>query len=71
MFAIGLTLLPLGAEFLVEQASGTEGMPIALGLLALECVAIVWVYRMVLRWQGTLLQAREQKILEVVTAKAE
>jgi hypothetical protein len=70
-FTLALTLLPLGIEFLVEQLAGLEGIPIALGLLALECAVIVWVYRAVLAWQGALLQAREQKILEVVTTKAE
>jgi hypothetical protein len=36
-----------------------------------ECVVIIVLYRLVLTWQGGLLQAREKKILKVVAAKAE
>jgi hypothetical protein len=40
-------------------------------LSLVECVAVVYLYRLVLTWQGRLLHAREQKILETVTTKAE
>jgi hypothetical protein len=31
---------------------------------------VVLLYRLILDWQGTLFQAREQVILEIVTARA-
>jgi hypothetical protein len=30
----------------------------------------VWLYRRSLRWQGAILEEREQRILEVVTNRA-
>jgi hypothetical protein len=65
------TLLPLGIEFALEMLELVEGMPVCLVLSVLECVAIVYVYHVVLTWQGNLLQAREKSILETVTTKAE
>jgi hypothetical protein len=64
-------LLPVGIAFLVEWAAGIEGLPIDLVLSLLECLAVVVVYRLVVDWQGNLLHSREQKILEVVTTKAQ
>src|SRR5262249_17758304 len=65
-------LLPLGIEYgLVKIEWVAEGVPVALPLSLLGCAAVVFLYRLVLPWQGDLLQARELKILEVVTAKAE
>jgi hypothetical protein len=46
------------------------GIPIYLLLSLLECAVVVFVYRLFLRWEGDLLQAREQKILECVTNRA-
>ncbi len=65
--ALAPTLLPLGAELLLEWA----GVPVCLILSLLECAAVVCFYRLMLNWQGNLLQARERKILQVVAAKAE
>jgi len=65
------TLLPLGIELLVENLGGVEGIPICLILSLVECLAVVCVYRLFLTWQGSFLQAREQRILEIVTTKAE
>jgi hypothetical protein len=63
--------LPVGVEFLVESLGGMKGLPICLVLSLLECGVVVLIYWLVLGWQGDLLHAREQKILEVVTTKAE
>jgi ABC-2 type transport system permease protein len=63
------TLLPLGVEVALEQAGWVQGWPLYLLLSVVECAAVVWLYRQVLHWQGDLLQAREQRILELVTAK--
>jgi ABC-2 type transport system permease protein len=61
------TLLPLGLELLLEW----PGVPVSLILSLLECTAVIFLYRLLVHWQGSLLQAREKKILQVVAAKAE
>jgi hypothetical protein len=68
---LGPTLLPLGIQFLLEQLGWLHGVPICLLLSVAEGVAVVYLYRFVLTWQGDLLQAREQQILAIVAAKAE
>jgi hypothetical protein len=69
--ALAPTLLPLGIEFLFDQLEWVKGVPIDLLLSLLACVGVIYLYRLVLDVQGHWLQAREQKILEVVTSKAE
>jgi hypothetical protein len=66
-----LTLLPLGVELLLDLLELRFGMPVCLILTVAQCAAIVWLYRLTMGWQGRLLQNREQRILEVVTTKAE
>jgi hypothetical protein len=65
------TLLPLGVALLLQQFGWVNGGPVCLVLSLAECAAIVWLYRLVLTWEGSLLQAREQSILETVTTRAE
>ncbi|HLH32070.1 MAG TPA: hypothetical protein VKY31_12780 [Terriglobia bacterium] len=62
--ALGVTLIPLGFEFLLK-------FPVYLPLSVLEFVAILYLYPRALVLQGQLLQTREQRILEIVAAKAE
>ncbi|HLJ93309.1 MAG TPA: hypothetical protein VKU02_08980 [Gemmataceae bacterium] len=69
--ALTPTLLPLGIQFILEQLGWSYGVPICLLLSLLECAGIVYLYRLVLTWQGDLLQARELKILDIVAARAE
>jgi hypothetical protein len=69
--AVAPTLLPLGVEYLLEGLGLVHGLPVCLGLSLLEAVAIIFLYRLVLTWEGILLQIREKKILEIVAAKAE
>jgi hypothetical protein len=64
-------LLPLGVELLLESMGWLQGVPLGLVLSLLEGAAVVLLYRLVLTWEGQLLQLREQKILEVVTTKTE
>ena len=67
----GLTLLPLGIEaVLVGLLGWPAGVPIYLVLSLAECAVVVVIYRLALDWQGGLLQAREQRILEIVTSRA-
>jgi hypothetical protein len=64
-------LLPLGVEFALQQVGLDERLPICLLLSLVECLLVVWAYRLLLRWQGDLLQGRELEILATVTTRAE
>jgi len=66
----GLTLLPLGIEAVMRFLGWPEGAPICLVLSLAECAVVVIIYWFSLVWQGGLLQAREQRILEIVTSRA-
>lgn len=66
----GITLVPLGAEAAWVALGGDRRVPVCLALTVLECMAIALFYRASLGWLGDELQAREQKILEVVTNRA-
>jgi len=66
----GLTLLPLGIEAALRFLGWPEGAPICLVLTLAECAVVVLIYHFSLVWQGGLLQAREQRILEIVTNRA-
>src|SRR3954470_5135863 len=63
----GLVLLPLGTEALLEFLGWTEGLPVCLALSLSECAAALLLFHVSLHWQGRLLEAREQRILETVT----
>ncbi|MGH9675933.1 MAG: hypothetical protein ACRD36_02425, partial [Candidatus Acidiferrum sp.] len=64
-------LWPLAVSLLFDRISWAIGALAYLSLAVLQCVAVVFLYRAILAWQGTLLQRREKKILDVVTTKAE
>ncbi len=64
-------MLPLVVDLALAELGWIEGVPVGLALMVLECAAVVYLYRLALGWQGKLLQAREQRILETVTSKAE
>jgi hypothetical protein len=68
---LGPAFLPLGVEVLLEHLGLAEGVPVCLLLSLAECVAVVYLYRFVVGWEGRWLQARERHILEVVAARAE
>jgi hypothetical protein len=65
-----LTLLPLGVELLMGLAGWNSSVPIGLILTIAECAAIFGLYIIILKWQGGLLQGREQDILASVTSRA-
>ena len=69
--ALAPTLLPLGIEAALARWAGLSGIPIYLLLTFVETGVVVSLFPPVLRWQGALLQAREQRILETVTAGVE
>jgi hypothetical protein len=62
-------LVPLAVQLVLESLDWTGGVPICLILSLVECVVIVFVYRLLLTWQGQVLHAREQLILKTVTTK--
>jgi hypothetical protein len=53
----------LGIQALLSALDLTGGVPICLILSPVECLAMIYVYRLVLNWEGKMLQAREQKIM--------
>jgi hypothetical protein len=66
---LAVTLLPLAVEFVL--AGVAEGRPVCLAGSVVLCVGVVYLYRLLLTAEGDWLQAREQKILQAVTTKAE
>ena len=64
-------LLPLGIEWSLAGQGWTENVPVCLLVSIVECAAVVYIYRMVLGWEGRWLHAREQAILKTVTSKTE
>lgn len=69
--ALAPTLAPLGVEALLDALDVVSGWPICLGLALLECGGLLFFFRWLIGWQGVWLQAREQRIMEIVTTKAE
>ena len=63
----GLTMIPIGVEAALRAFGRAEGWPVCLILTLAECAGIVALYRVSLGWLGSLLQARERRILETVT----
>jgi ABC-2 type transport system permease protein len=69
--ALATTLVPLGVEFLLRDSAWLSHVPVYLLLTVFELAVILYIYPKALVLQGRILQAREQKILEIVAAKAE
>ena len=69
--AMGPTLIPLGIEFLLTWTHSFAWFPAYLIFTIVEVFLVSWIYFKVLDAQGRMLEQREQKILEVVTAKVE
>ena len=68
---IGFTLIPLGVEALFAFMKWAAWFPAFLVLGMVQVAVMLWLYRVALDWQGGLLQRHEQKILEIVSLKAE
>lgn len=69
--ALVLTLIPLGVEFLLSLIASDLVIPAFLVLGLVQVAVTLSVYAVALKAQGNLLYDREQRILEVVAAKAE
>ena len=65
-----ITLIPLGTEMVLRFLGYGSGLPICLLLALVECALVAVIYYFCSDGLGSLLQSREQKILETVTAKA-
>jgi ABC-2 type transport system permease protein len=63
-------LIPVGVEVLLAEFAGVQ-WPVSLVLSLLVLTGTVFLYRAVLTWEGELLAAREQAVLEAVTSKGE
>ena len=63
------TLLPLGIEAFLQWQGWTIHAPVYLSLTLLMCAAVMFIYRRAIAWQGDLLRAREQLILDTVTSR--
>lgn len=61
--------LPLGLEVLLKHLNWIDRAPVGLMLALVECAAVLFFYRFCLNWQGTLLESREKRILEVITGR--
>jgi hypothetical protein len=64
-------LAPLGIEVALQELGWDPRIPVFLVLSLVECAALIGLYRIVVVWEGDLLQARERKILEAVTTRSE
>ena len=64
------TLLPLGIEVVLRFLGWGDGVPIYLLISSAVCAVVFVIFHFSLEWQGNLLQAREQRILDVVTNRA-
>lgn len=68
---LSLTLLPLGIEALLVATDWYPSFPAHLIFGVVQAVVMLWLYRLVVGWEGDLLRRREQQILEIVGTKAE
>lgn len=66
---LGLVMLPLGVEVLLDKVAGIRGLPVNLGLTLLVSAVVVVVYLLCVHFQGFILHNREKHILTVVTSK--
>jgi len=69
-FALAPSMMPLGLEVGLHWLGWFPGIPISLLFSLGEALAVGYLYSWVLDRQGELLQSRELRILEVVSARA-
>jgi ABC-2 type transport system permease protein len=69
--ALSPTLLPLGIEYWLQNMGWDYGLPVCLIAALILCAAICLAYRLMLTWQGHVLQELELNILRIITTKAE
>jgi hypothetical protein len=69
-FALAPSMIPLGLEVGLHWMGWFPGIPISLLFSLCEVLAVGYLYSWVLDRQGELLQSRELRILDVVSARA-
>ena len=69
-FALAPAMIPLGLEIGLHWMGWYAGIPISLLFSLGEVLAVGYLYTWALDRQGELLQSRELRILEVVSARA-
>jgi hypothetical protein len=69
-FALAPSMVPLGLEIGLHWLGWFPGVPISLLFSVGEVLAVGYLYSWVLDRQGELLQSRELRILDVVSARA-
>jgi len=67
--AVAPAMIPLALEFVLHWFGKYTSVPIFLIFSIVEAIGMFFLYSIVLKSQGQLLQSRELKILEVVTAR--
>jgi ABC-2 type transport system permease protein len=68
---LGLTLFPAGIEAVLVFMNRLVWFPAYLVFNVVQAVAVCWLYRRALDWEGELLQRREPRILEIVASRVE
>jgi hypothetical protein len=68
---LALTLIPLAIEALFGAMNWLAWFPAFLVFGIVQAVVTAWVYRVVIDWEGALLQRRELRVLEIVASRAE
>lgn len=68
---LSLTLLPLGIEALLAWSGRAPWFPAFLIFGIIQAVAVIGLYNLVLDWEGSLLQSRERRILDIVASRGE
>jgi hypothetical protein len=68
---LGLTLFPAGIEAVLVFMNRFAWFPAYLVFNLVQAVAICWLYRRALDWEGDLLRRREPRILEIVASRVE
>jgi hypothetical protein len=66
-----LTLFPAGIEAVLAFMNRLVWFPAYLVFNVVQTVAVCWLYRRALDWEGELLQRREPQILEIVASRVE
>ncbi|CAN5592602.1 hypothetical protein BH10PLA2_BH10PLA2_20970 [soil metagenome] len=68
---LSITMAPFLVHYVLRNLGWIGSLPLAPVLALLECAVIAIFYYFAVGWEGDLLQAREQKILEAVVTKEE
>ena len=60
-------MIPSGIEFLMRGSAWAHSLPLFTLMQAAELLLVIAAYSIIVRWQGDLLQEREQRMLLILT----